>query len=113
MTTRYVVAIVPAESVQPLQAQLHALGVKGMTLTRVRGFGEYKNFYSDDGLTEHVKLEMFVQASEVEPLLAALVQWSRLEGPGAGVAAVLKVDAFVHRRTGTEILFEPATAAAP
>lgn len=109
MTTRYVVAIVPAEYVRPLRAILQSLGVKGMTLTKVKGFGEYKNLYSDDWLTEHVKLEMFVPASDVEPLLEALEKWCRPDGPGAGIAAVLKAETFVHLRTGTEDLVERKT----
>lgn len=113
MTTHCVVAIIPAEFVSPLQAQLQALGVGGMTLTRVKGFGEYKNFYSDDWLTEHAKVEMFVEAAMVEPLLAALVKWSQLAGPGAGIAAVLKTETFVHLRTGTDDLAPSGAGVTP
>lgn len=113
MTTRYVVAVIPAEFVRPLQEQLQALGVGGMTLTHVKGFGEYKNLYSDDWLTEHVKIEMFVQTAMVKPLLAVLVKGSQLAGPGAGIAAVLKAEAFVHLRTGTEDLAQSEAGGTP
>lgn len=99
MSYKYVVAIVRPDSVAPLEKRLTQLGVGGITLSRVKGFGEYKNFFSDDWLTEHTKLEMFVEAAHVAALLAAL-RASTGDVPGAGIAAVMPVEMFQHLRAG-------------
>lgn len=104
MKFKYVVAIVRADVVAPLEAKLTSMGVGGITLTRVKGFGEYKNFFSRDLLTEHVKVEIFTEESKVDALLDALQALAF----GEGVAAVLPVDKFLHFRTGTNDLPDPS-----
>lgn len=101
MSCKYVVAIVRPDSVAPLEKKLTQLGVGGITLSRVEGFGEYRNFFTNDWLTEHTKLEFFVEDARVEALLAALRESAVSGVPGAGVAAVMPVEWFQHLRAGT------------
>ena len=105
---KYVVAIVAPEVVEPLERKLKSIHVGGITLTKVRGFGEYKNFYSRDWLTDHTKVEMFVEASAVDGLVGALLETAGADVPGSGIVAVLPVEKFLHLRTGTESLPAPA-----
>ncbi|MCU0937634.1 MAG: P-II family nitrogen regulator [Burkholderiaceae bacterium] len=99
MACKYVVAIVRPDSVAPLEKKLTRLGVGGITLSRVKGFGEYRNFFTNDWLTEHTKLEFFVEEARVEALLATL-RASASDVPGAGVAAVMPVESFQHLAGG-------------
>lgn len=109
MSFKYVVAIIWPEFAVPLEAKLHSLGIGGITLSKVKGFGEYRNFFSGDGLTEHTKVEIFVEDNKVEALLAALEELASTGAPGSGIAAVVPVDKFLHLRTGTEVLPNPPT----
>lgn len=104
MNFKYVVAIVPPETVDSLEERLRSIGVGGLTLTRVKGFGEYKNFFSNDWFSEHTKIEIFVEESKLEGLVNALLETARSDVPGAGVVAVMPVEKFLHLRTGTEVL---------
>ena len=104
MEFKYVVAVVRPDIVGPLEQRLTSLGIGGITLSRVKGFGEYKNFFSRDWVTEHTKVEIFVPAEKVEPLLATLVELNGIDTPDAGVAAVMPVEKFLRLRTGTEAL---------
>lgn len=108
MNFKYVVAIVPSEAVEPLERQLRSMGVGGITLTRVKGFGEYKNFFTSDWLSEHTKIEIFTEESKVEVLLNALMETARSDVPGAGIAAVMPVEKLLHLRTGAEVLPDPS-----
>src|SRR5206468_11409131 len=74
MNFKYVVAIVRPDAVESLEARFKSLGVGGITLTKVKGFGEYKNFFTGDWLTEHTKIEIFTEASKVEPLLGVFLE---------------------------------------
>ncbi|ABE45406.1 P-II family nitrogen regulator [Polaromonas sp. JS666] len=104
MNFKYVVAIVPPDAVKSLEARLIRMGVGGITLTKVKGFGEYKNFFTRDLLSEHTKIEIFTEASKLEPLLDALLEVGDADIPGSGIVAVIPVDRFLHLRTGTDDL---------
>jgi nitrogen regulatory protein PII len=108
MKFSYVIAIVPPETVDALERRFRSIGIGGMTLTKVKGFGEYKNFFSRDLLSEHTKLEVFVEESHLEGLLNALLEVAGSDVPGAGIAAVMPVERFLHLRTGTEFLPAPS-----
>lgn len=107
MSFKYVVAIIWPEFAVPLEGKLRSLGIGGITLSKVKGFGEYRNYFIEDGLTEHTKVEIFVEDGKVEALLAALQEFASTGAPGSGIAAVVAVDKFIHLRTGTEVLPGP------
>lgn len=110
---KYVVAIVAPGVVESLESKLRSMHVGGITLTKVRGFGEYKNFYTRDWLTDHTKVEIFAEASAVDALVDAVLEAAGADVPGAGIVAVLPVDRFLHLRTGTESLPVPSHDAEP
>ena len=101
---KYVVAIVAPEVVESLESKLRSMHVGGITLTKVKGFGEYKNFFTDDWLSVHTKFEIFAEASAVDGLVDALLETAGSDVPGSGIVAVIPVDRFLHLRTGTESL---------
>lgn len=104
MNIKYVVAIIPLESVQSVQRKLRSIHIGGITLTRVKGFGEYRNLFTEDWLSEHVKIEVFVKEAKAEGLVEALLASALSDVPGAGILAVMPVEKFLHLRTGTEVL---------
>ncbi|MEO5669894.1 MAG: P-II family nitrogen regulator [Ramlibacter sp.] len=106
MNFKHVIAIVRPEAVESAEAKLRSIGVGGLTLVKVRGFGEYKNFFRSDLLSDHVKIEIFVEESKVDALVEALLEVTRSDVPGAGIVAVTPVERFLHLRTGNEILPE-------
>ena len=108
MNFKYIVAIVPAETLESLETKLKRIGVGGITLSKVKGFGEYKNFYSSDWLSDHIQIEIFAEESTVQGLLSALSETALSDVPGAGIVAVMAVERFFHLRTGTETLPDSA-----
>ena len=46
----------------------------------------------------------FAPVEKVEPLLATLLELNGIDTPDAGVAAVMRVEKFLHLRTGNEAL---------
>jgi nitrogen regulatory protein PII len=99
MPYKYVVAVLRPDVVAQLETRLCEIGIGGITLSRVKGFGETRNFFSADWLTEHTKLEVFVEDSQLEALLAVLRETALPGVPGAGIAAVMPVDEFHPLRT--------------
>jgi nitrogen regulatory protein PII len=85
-----------------IEERLRKLHVGGVTLSKVKGYGEYKNLFTDDWMSEHAKIELFVEAPKVQEILDALADIAHGAAPGAGIAAVIPVEQFVHLRSGSE-----------
>jgi nitrogen regulatory protein PII len=102
MNVKYVIAIIRPDALLALEARLGNLHVQGMTVTKVKGYGEYTDFYSRNHLTEHLKVEIFVEESKLEVLTNAILDVAHSDIPGAGILAVLPVDDFFHIRTRSE-----------
>ena len=93
MDYKRIIVILPEEGLDDAEARLRQLGVAGMTVSRVKGYGEYRNHFTSNWLSERAKIELFVEAAQVDTVLEALS-----EGCG-GIAAVLPVERFVHLRS--------------
>ncbi len=50
MDFRKVTAIIRPDSLEKVEKALQALSVPGVSVTKVKGFGEYANFYEPDWL---------------------------------------------------------------
>ncbi|MGH8790459.1 MAG: P-II family nitrogen regulator [Cupriavidus necator] len=104
MNIKYVVAIVRSDNLKMLEVRLNSIRVGGVTVTNVKGYGEYKNLFSSDRLVEHTRVEIFAEESKVDLLVRALLDAAHSDPPGAGIVAVMPVERFLHLRTGTETL---------
>ncbi|RUM35227.1 MAG: P-II family nitrogen regulator [Desulfobulbus sp.] len=86
---------------------LNEIGIKGMTISEVKGYGRQKGHteiyrgaeYVVDFLPK-IKLEIIVDADEVEPVIAAVIGAARTGKIGDGKIFVLPVEQIVRVRTG-------------
>jgi nitrogen regulatory protein PII len=101
MSYRYVIAIVQAGMLEPLEKRLARLHVTGLTATKVKGYGHYANLFASDWLTEHIKIEIFAEQAQVEAVTAAIEEVAHADVPGmGGIVAVIPVENFFHIRNG-------------
>ncbi|MHB8204628.1 MAG: P-II family nitrogen regulator [Desulfomonilaceae bacterium] len=86
---------------------LHSIGVQGMTVTEVKGFGRQKGHkeiyrgaeYLVDFLPK-IKIEMVVQASIVDQIIEKVISAARTGTIGDGKIFVFPVEGVVRIRTG-------------
>jgi nitrogen regulatory protein PII len=103
MNMKYVVAIIRSGDLEPLGRTLRtSINVRGLTTTKVTGFGEYANFFANDHLSERTKIEIFVEESKVAEVTEAIMSYAYTGTPGDGVVAVIPVDAFFHVRARSD-----------
>lgn len=55
-----IVSIIRPEKLDKVEEKLKLLRVPGVSITRVKGYGEYENFFHDDRMVEHVQVEVFI-----------------------------------------------------
>ena len=104
MGLRYIVAIIRSDVLKVLERTLASIGVRGFTVTKVKGFGEYADTFSSDWFTVHTKIEIFAEESKAEAITTAIMDVAHSDIPGAGIVAVMAVEKFLHIRTRSETL---------
>ncbi len=100
-------AIIKPFKLDDVKEALGSVGVQGMTVTEVKGFGRQKGHkeiyrgaeYLVDFLPK-IKLEMVVPASIVEQVVEKVVEAARTGKIGDGKIFVTSVDDIVRIRTG-------------
>jgi nitrogen regulatory protein P-II 1 len=101
MEIRSVVAIVRSDVLQKLEKRLGAIHIHGVTVCKVKGFGEHPNYFSDDWTTDHIKIEVFTQAANVDALIREIAHTG---AGGDGVIAVFPVERFFRISTSSEAM---------
>jgi nitrogen regulatory protein P-II 1 len=102
---RKITAIVRRERLPEIERRLVVAGVSGITVTAVKGFGEYANYFRGDYLVPHVRIEIFTTADRVDDLTAAILDEASTGLAGDGLIAVLPVEDVIRVRTrqGAEV----------
>jgi hypothetical protein len=70
---RKVTAIVRSEVLEQVEKRLQDLRLPGISVTRVKGFGEYANFFSRDWMAEHTRVEIFLRRKRAHEVARATV----------------------------------------
>ena len=100
-------AIIKPFKIEEVKDALSELGIEGMTVTEVKGFGRQKGHteiyrgseYTVDFLPK-IKLELVVADSVVESAIKAIVEAAKTGKIGDGKVFVLPVENAVRIRTG-------------
>ncbi len=104
---RKIEAIVKPHKLDEVKEALSSIGVQGMTVTEVKGFGRQKGHkeiyrgaeYFVDFLPK-IKIEVVVAADLVEPALEKIVSAARTGTIGDGKIFVMNIEDSVRIRTG-------------
>ena len=100
-------AIIQPFKLEPVKEALHAISVKGMTVSEVKGFGVQKGIrevyrgmeYQVDFLPK-VKIEIVTPDDKVKDIIAAIVSKARTGRIGDGKIFVYPVGEVLRIRTG-------------
>jgi nitrogen regulatory protein P-II 1 len=104
---KLVTAIIKPFKLDDVKAALETLGVQGLTLSEVSGFGRQKGHtevyrgaeYTVD-MVPKVKVEVLIDDGEALDVVAAIVEAARTGKIGDGKVWVTPVDLVVRVRTG-------------
>ena len=104
---RKIEAIIKPFKLDEVKEALHGIGIQGMTVTEVKGFGRQKGHtelyrgaeYVVDFLPK-IKLEIAVSDEEVDKVIQAIVESANTGRIGDGKIFVLPMDEVIRIRTG-------------
>ena len=106
MALHYVIAVVRVDALASVERSLMQIGVRGLTVVKVKGLGKHANFFSRDQLSDEAKLEIVADESRLEAIAGAIMDAAHTGDPGDGIVSVLPVSRFYRIRTRSEALPE-------
>lgn len=106
---KLVTAIVKPFKLDDVRQALTAVGIEGLTVTEVKGFGRqkghteiYRGAEYEVSFVPKVRIDVVVKDSLVEPVIEAIVKAARTENIGDGKVFVSEVTRAVRIRTGEQ-----------
>ncbi len=102
MDIKHVIAIFPRDRLEAVEQRLQRINVERVDVCKVRGYGEYRNFYTRDCMVDEVRMDIFTWQDEVDRITAAIMDGAHTGAPGDGVVAVVPVEKFFLIRTRAE-----------
>ena len=98
MKFRKITAMFPVAELDKVEQAMIALGVPGMTVTRSHGFGDYRDFYARDTMTDCVRVEIFIEVERADEVVEAIARTVHHGMSSDGIIAVLPVENLLHIR---------------
>ncbi len=102
MDTKLIIAIIRRDRLEPVEQKLQEIGVERINVSKVKGYGEYRDFFARDWMVEEVQIEIFTRQYKVESIATAIMEAAHTGVPGDGVVAVIPIDKLFLIRTRAE-----------
>ena len=102
MDIKLIVAIIRRDRLEQVEKKLEDIGVERISVSKVKGYGEYHDFFARNWMVEEVRVEIFTRKGEVESITKAIMDAAHTGLPGDGVVAVIPVEKFYLIRTRSE-----------
>lgn len=96
MGYRKVTAIIHENSLVAVEEALKDAGVIEIAITRVKGYGDHKNFYSTEWIFEQARVEVFVPKAHAASVVEVICRAAHTGSDSDGMIAVLPVESIVH-----------------
>ncbi len=84
---------------EKVEKALRILNIPGISVTKVKGFGEYADFYKTGWMTSHVRIEIFIPKSQAKEIADVIMREAHTGVEGNGIVAILPVMQLFHIRT--------------
>lgn len=98
-----ITAIVRCERLEKTEQALRGAEIDGISVSQVKGYGEYENFFSRDLMCRHARIEIFTAASRAEEIARTIMQAAHIGEAGDGIVAILPVQQLYRIRTQSEV----------
>ena len=102
MEQRIIVAIIRRDKLEAVQKRLQEIGIGRIAVSKVKGYGEYCDFFARDWMVDEVRLEIFSGEDRVDIITTAIMDAAHTGLHGDGVIAVMPIERFFRIRTRSE-----------
>lgn len=99
MKIKMITAIVRSDLLEKIEERLKCVGVRGVSVSNVKGYGEYMNFFRHDWMVTHSRIEIYVENERSVEVISAILEVAHTGVPGDGLLAVAPIDSIYRIRT--------------
>ena len=94
-----VTAIIQPDILNKVEQKLHSINVPGMSISQVKGYGEYADFYTNDWMITHTRVEVIVEAQQAESVAEAIMSAAHTGCDGDGIISISPIESVYHIRS--------------
>ncbi len=102
MELKMILAVVRNQTMEKMERRLVDMGVRGFSVSDVKGRGEYANFFNPDWKVGHTRIEIIIEENKVDDIVAAIMDIAHTSMAGDGIVTVLPVEKLYRIRTKGE-----------
>jgi nitrogen regulatory protein P-II 1 len=102
MVLRKIIAILPAEKLKLVERRLRKIGVRGITVTSCKGYGEYESFVGRGWSLPHARVEIYCTSEKAQTIARAIMEEGHTGSTGDGIVAIEPVEQLYRIRTKGE-----------
>jgi len=103
MVFKKVTAIIPSISLEEVEKELEGIGAPGITITKVCGSGDYRNYFSRESLSNYSRIEIFIEKKDAKKVSNVIAKTVSSGMSTEGVIAIVPVDDFIHIKDFNEV----------
>ena len=98
MSLKKITAIIQESMLSNTISALQKKNIPGVTVSHVKGYGEYINTFSRDSLQPSVKLDIIVKEKDVHTIAEIIMESAGTSSEGDGIVAVTPMDGLYRIR---------------
>jgi len=107
MSFKKITAIVRTNLLDKVEEALKEQGVPGVSVSQIKGYGEYSDFYAKDWMVTNTRVEVFIDTENAESVAQAIMQAAHTGIEGDGIVVIAPVERIFHIRTKEECTEKP------
>jgi len=107
MNYKKITAIINPAKLEAVEEKLKKLCVPGISVSKVKGYGEAPNFFHSDWTSEQSRIEVFVSAERAQEITEGIMDAAHTGQEGDGMVAVLPVE-FLYQISSRELVEDKA-----
>ncbi len=93
-----ITATVDVMVVKQVRRKLQQIGVQGITIFRVRGYGKHKNYFRRGWMQQHFCIRVIAPEDETDKIVDAIMKSAHAGMEGDGIIAVNPLSGFYNIR---------------
>ena len=103
MAFKKIIAILQCAVLEKAETALQEIGVPGITVTYIKGYGDYANFFQSPPLVKHARIEIFTEEKKVDSVVSTIMQSAHTGLAGDGMITIIPVEHIYSITTQSEI----------
>ena len=96
MKYQHVISIIPELSLKRVEKALMKIGVPAVNVSRVKGYGDYKNHFKKDCMDSCMRMELFCETENLDDITTAITHAAHGGLTSDGLIAITPVDTLIN-----------------